>query len=356
MVEKIEGSGQPKRSPCGNTNPFLPFLPRSQAPPSFLPFPNPFLKMMIDLTPRIEAALNVMNHDELQAVYTATIANNEETVRSLLAAKDLQVMLESDPLMKLMYHPELRWGDLMLAMPVPKAIKYADEEDMDPDAEWAMPVLRLRKHIWENFPVVVIPMQTKDNQERYAVRWHHKNFQEAREACEHGWQYMDYEEDTYRRLMKSLSASRFWTVEEARETNDLCVIAMNFVASEDSNTKPVRAFKLPSSDVNDSDTASVASMSSSEWETVGSKKTASLPVLRRLNDVKTHFPVIWNEVPNKKNTTYAVEIFGKKVKELGLNAIKVKTDLLAALKASKSWTVLPGTSDRVVCLLQMNHA
>jgi hypothetical protein len=39
---------------------------------------------------------------------------------------------------------------------------------------------------------------------------------------------------------------------------------------------------------------------------------------------------------------------------MGLNIAKVRTDLLAALKASRSWTVLPVTNERQVCLLQMN--
>jgi hypothetical protein len=140
---------------------------------------------------------------------------------------------------------------------------------------------------------------------------------------------------------------------------------MNFCDEE----KPAKAFVLPAADVNDDASsvvteashASKASNASSGWEQVQTSKKSqpvaalsTVPQLRRLNDIKNHFPVIWNEVTGCKSTTYAVEIFGKKAKEMGLNLVKVKTDLLAALKASRSWTVLPATNERQVCLLQMN--
>jgi hypothetical protein len=144
-------------------------------------------------------------------------------------------------------------------------------------------------------------------------------------------------------------------VEEALGEEDLCIIAMNFQEEHAKEyVKKAPAFTLPSMKENDSDAESVQSEG---WEKVNViKKTVAptTPVLRRLNDIKAFFPVIWNEVQGCKSATYALEIFGKKVKEQGLDMTTVKTDLMAALKASRSWTVLPATNPRHLCLLQMN--
>lgn len=315
----------------------------------FLSFP--LLSEMISvLTPRIEAALDQMNYAEISQMHAAMESNNDKAVWQMLAAKDILILVENDPMLTLLYRDDLQWGDVMLG--VPTKPRKAEYKEVDPDAHWTMPALRLRKDIWENFPVNVVPMQSKDNRECYAIQWHNKKFQEARESCEHGWEYMDFEDDTYRRLMKSLSASRFWTVEEAAGDHDLCTIAMNF---QDEKPLQTKTFTLPSNKETDSDNEST---NTSSWEHVGKKASAptpAYPILRRLNDIKNHFPVIWNEVNGCKTTTYAVEVFGKRVKEQGLNMAKVKTDLLVALKASRSWTVLPATNERHVCLLQMNH-
>ena len=300
------------------------------------------------VTPRIEAALDRMTRDEIIQLDDAVTANLEKEVLQMLYSKDFLIAFEQDPILGAMMNFNVSWADLMDAMPN-SAKRVLEYKEVDPDADWEMPQLRLRKHIWENFPVDVVPVESKDRAERYAIRWNVRKFQEARNNCDHGWQYDDFEEDVYRRLLKALSYSRYWTVEEAQGSN-ICQIAMNF--QED--TMPAKAFKLPVADVNDAaSVCSAVTNASSDWETVSTKTT--VPTLRRLNDIKALFPVIWNPVEGCKSTTYAVEIFGKKVKELGLNANKVKTDLLVALKASKSWTVLPG-NDRAVCLLQMNHA
>jgi hypothetical protein len=308
--------------------------------------------MISVLTPRMEAVVNNLTVDEASLMVQAIEAENDAAVWGMLASKDFMILMENDPLMQLMYREDIQWGDVMLGVPAVPSVPKSEWRLIEEDEDWIMPALRLRKHIWENFPVNVVPIQSKDNRECYAIQWHRKKFQEARDACEHGWEYMDFEDDTYRHLMKALSASRYWTVEEAVGEEDLCTIAMNFQEESEAVTKKV-AFTLPSTKETDSDAESVQSAG---WEKVTIKKSATpaLPMLRRLNDIKAHFPAIWNEVQGCKSTTYALEIFGKKVKEQGLDMAKVKADLLAALKASRSWTVLPATNPRHLCLLQMN--
>ncbi len=308
------------------------------------------------MTPRVEAALAAMSFDELKQIENAASSNNSRFIMNLLGAKDVAILFENDPLIRNMYREDLTWGDYILNNPQEEFSDFSDYEEADPDAKWVMPVLRLRKQIWENFPVIVDRIESKDKRERYVIRWHRKNFQQMRnDACEHVNDFIDYEDNTYRRLITALEASRFWTVEALGNLgNDLAIISMNF---EDKTVED-----------DAKSTVSTSTTVSEGWETVPIKTTTATtattatkttvttgPVLRRLTDMKNHFPVIWNEVKGCKSTTYAVEIFGKKVKELGLNPNTVKTDLLAALKASRAWTVLPPTDTRYVCLLQMNH-
>ncbi len=313
--------------------------------------------MISVVTPKMLKALDMMTIAESIELEKALCADNDELVIRMLAAKDASLeldllveMMMQDPLMKLLSREDIAWGDLMLLNPA--VAKTEVSQPLEEDADWCMPVLTLRKHIWENFPVVVKQMNSKDGREMYAVQWHMKNFQEARDACEHGWQYMDFEEDTYRHLMKSLQASRSWIVQPAIGREDLCTLVMPV-------EEELKPFVLPSKEVHDTNSVceSVCTESSQEsdgWVEVA-KKGPSVPVLRRLNDIKEHFPVVWSEVAGCTSKTYAVEIFGRKLKEQGLHANKVKGDLLAALKASKSWTVLPATSERQVCLIRMNH-
>ncbi len=270
------------------------------------------------MTPRIEAALAAMSFDELKQIESAASSNNNRFIMNLLGSKDAVILFESDAMIKNMYREDLTWGDYILNNPE-ELNDFSEYEytEVHPDATWVMPTLRLRKHIWENFPVIVDRIESKDKRERYVIRWHRKNFQQMRnDACDHVNDFLDYEDNTYRRLIISLKASRFWTVEALGNLgNDLAIISMNF---EEDDAKS---------------TCSASTTVSEGWETVPVKKpvaatattttvtatkttttATNTPLLRRLTDIKNHFPVIWNEVKGCKSTTYAVEIFGKKVK------------------------------------------
>jgi hypothetical protein len=323
--------------------------------------------MISYVTPRIQNALDSMTHDEILCLDAAVTANDDVQVMTMLCNKDFLILTEQDPIMNAMINHNVSWADLMDAMPhSAKNAMEAEPQVMDwddsPDADWEMPILRLRKHIWENFPVDVVSVQSKDRVERYVIRWNPRKYQDARTDVTFYWEYDDFEDNVYRRLLLSLNASRYWTVEEAKSANDVCIIAMNF-----QNEKPSMPFKLPSNNMCDNDdamsvasVASVASAStaSSGWEEVAVNKKGPQPApqLHRLNDIKAHFPVIWNEVQGCKSTTYAVEIFGKKAKEQNLNINRVKADLIAALSTSRAWTVLPAKDPKHVCLIQMNHS
>ena len=317
--------------------------------------------MISVVTPRIQNALDSMTTDEILRLDAAVTADNEMQVMTLLCEKDMLIMSEQyDPILYAMLTQNVSWADLMEAMPgsAKRVLELVTEDwDDSTDADWEMPVLHLRKHIWESFPVDVISVPSKDNVERYAIRWNKTKYEDARTDVTFYWEYDDFEDNIYRRLLISLSASVNWTVEEAKGARDVCVIAMNF--------KDVKPFRLPSNnlcDDNDAKSVGSASTSSSSWEKVPVTKAAQAaqatpgqPQLRRLNDIKAHFPVIWNEIQGCASTTYAIEIFGKKVKEQGLNINRVKADLMSALSVSNAWTVLPSRDTKHVCLIQMNH-
>lgn len=302
---------------------------------------------------RFEPVLAMLSHDELSQLEMALRQQIDETIiADFLIQREIQSMFNNDKL-HLALKSGLAWGDLMIAMP---ASAFMTEEKpkqgcLPEDWDWSMPILCLRKDIWENFPVTVSAMVTKDGSERYAIRWHHKNFLEARDNVENYLDYIDFEENTYRRLFKALSASRYWTVSEAEGRDDICVIVMNSSSKSDETmfVKPVKSLVLPSKNLDD-EVASVASSSSEEgWEQVGAK----IPVLKRLNDIKAHFPVVWRAVEGTKVATYAIELHGKTLKEKGLNAKEVKTDLLKALRFSTAWTVKDVKSDKEVCQIEM---
>ena len=152
--------------------------------------------MISDVTPRMLAAIEKMSHAETQQLYEAVVAGeNDALSMTLLVQQDFMILFENDPVMQMLCRDDMQWGDVIMAMPSTPVRKASEWRILEEDEDWVMPALRLRKHIWENFPVNVVPIQSKDKRERYAVQWHNKKFQEARDACEHGWQYMDFEED-----------------------------------------------------------------------------------------------------------------------------------------------------------------
>lgn len=314
---------------------------------------------------RIDALLSNMNVDQLHLIETACRVGIPDTqIYDYLLQKEVESIVQNDPLHVAM-QKGLSWGDIALAAPKPIVEpKVAvpgcgcSPTEWGCDCFWDMPALRLRKDVCAHFPVVVSQIETRNGFERFAVSWHRKNFAAQRDELTNYMDYLDFEEDTYRRLFKALRACHSWTVEAAEGPQDICVLVMNTpVDPEAANSVPknvaAKSFILPSRVLEDdkTETSSVASAGSAGWEQVGEK----IPVLRRLTDIKAHFPVIWNEVQGAKVRTYAVEIFGKQAKERGLDVKKVRTQLLKALQMSSAWKVVPATrpEDRVVAMLVM---
>jgi hypothetical protein len=48
--------------------------------------------------------------------------------------------------------------------------------------DYKVPDLKLRKGIWENFPVALVPLNDTNGVDRYGVAWHNKNLREWKDA------------------------------------------------------------------------------------------------------------------------------------------------------------------------------
>jgi hypothetical protein len=290
--------------------------------------------------------------------------------------------LMDDATYQAMRSGEVAWGDICMD-PVPFVPDPADIPAAEPRAQqleygwdFEYPLLRLRKDIWENFPVTVTPLgRGADGAERHAIAWHRAKLAEWREtkpACFCDW--MDYEMDTEHRLFTSLEASTYWTVEEATADGQICVIRMNFAPREEVTTTIVEAAAAEEADSDEDAFIAVfakkapavvaaAPTSGKAAATSGtSGKAPAAPLFTRLNDIKEYFPVVWHKVEEARTRTavYALEIFGKKLTEMARAAGKpagayradVERRLDAALRASPAWRVLR-SEGREFCRLEM---
>ena len=187
--------------------------------------------------------------------------------------------------------------------------------------DYKIPDLRLRKAIWETFPVDLKAIPSKDETDRYAIVWNMKKVKEWREHAETRDEYMDYLDFQAIRLLHALkNHPAQYRLEPARNSDEIAVIAMVHSAR--------------------------------------SKSPKRLPVLRRLIDIRNEFPgvVVWKQVPGRRGeSTYALTImntFLKSVKPAEAN--RILDDLMDALRASDYWLVMRPVDDEFV-RLEMRH-
>lgn len=233
--------------------------------------------------------------------------------------------------MKALADGKVQWGDIMLNLeeglpprskkstPTRKRKSSPGMRAISPNAErnalegFQIPDLRLRKGIYENFPVVVNELGGG----LYEIKTHTKHMEEWRKERSMSWEeYQEYELWFELRLLHSLRkhADRY---ELLPPTNKDQIVRIRMIAEE-----PV--FKGPK--------------------------------LMRLNDIKTHFPVVWHKVEGRAGeTTYAIELRGDFMRKASKAEVgNVMGGLLEALRASRAWTVLPAKGDGV-CRIEMKH-
>ena len=219
-------------------------------------------------------------------------------------------------------------------------------EFYDGDEAWEPKVFMTRKEIWETFPVSVIPLgRFQDGAERHAISWHKKNLAEwqndpvSRLEGGHGptdsEEWATFEDMQYAMLMDTLRISKKWVVEPALSSGQICVIRMLFTEPMADATRPDAPAAAPAA------------------------ATRPLgPVFNRLNDIKEHFPVVWNKVEGARRSTYTLDWKRTEVMRLSRDVVQEMTQrLLSSLRASRAWKVLDRVEGSVkgseLCRLEM---
>ena len=248
----------------------------------------------------------------------------------------------------------MRWGDILVPKTMTPMQTEAEPATTPPPSEsmafhitdedygWDCPDLTRREHVWGIFPVTLIPLgKDHTGAERHSVQWHLKNLMAGRnESC-----FEDYLETTQRRLLKALNASAKWDVMDAEtdewvqpdKTNtalypiqkEICIIRMVFLPKAETEVLSVTIEDMaPAADA-------------------GPK-----PILKKLNDIKFYFHVVWDNKTTGNSNIYTIKIHNKNVREAGLDAKQHATDLMAALKISSSWRVLARVGDEL-CRIEL---
>lgn len=240
-----------------------------------------------------------------------------------------------DPVLRALNDDNVLWGDLMLDLEEgpaaaprarqtrksksksksasPKALSYHSSNMLK---GFKTPDLRLRKGIYENFPVVVNDLGGNI----YEITWHKKNLEDWRKERAMSWdEFQEYELYCEYRLVHSLRkhADRY---ELMPTTNKDQIVRFKMILAE-------AAFRGPK--------------------------------LMRLNDIKTHFPVVWHKVEGRVGeTTYAIEVRGDFMRKASkAEAAAMREALMEALRASRAWAVLAAKPDdgAAVCRIEMKH-
>ena len=270
----------------------------------------------------------------------------------------------ADPIFDAMMRGDLKWGDLLMEADPKYAYKSRSPASRSPpmpraplgspvtppyspinDAfeDFVTPDLRLRKFIWEKFPVVLEEIRTRNGREMFAVKWHRRNLEEWRSSRTTSYEEaMEYELFSELRLIHSLRKHpHLYALHEPRSKDEIVVIEMLGAARAPARaTSPARG---------------AAGIGAAAAVAAGPR----VPERRKLNDITSHFPgvVVWSKVDGRKGeSTYALTIrkdFGKKL------APKLKErllgDLEAALRASRFWSVLPAGERGEFLRLEMRH-
>ena len=299
------------------------------------------------------AQLNALP-EEAKAILVDVLPQYVEE-QGLITPNSVFEQMSTADFMAAMNSGAISWGDLCLEAP-PRAQKQKRVvEDRSLPFGWDLeiPQLKLRKDIWENFPVIVEALGTgADGAERHAVRVHRKNWSEWRQTKAVDFDdWLNWDENTEFRLMKALESCRSWTVEESADPSTFAVIRMNFVPREEVAMPTATAAAK-----------AAAPASADGWTTVpvrSAPAAAAGPVLARINDITANFPTCWNNETTPRSSArrgdiISISIHNTKLRDSGLDRAKVERDLMAALRASSAWRVMPAAAgSREFCRLHM---
>jgi hypothetical protein len=231
----------------------------------------------------------------------------------------------NNALLKAMAEGKILWGDLIVSnnkkhktrksKSPARAISPNYEAEMLED--FRVPDLRLRKGIYDNFPVIVNEVRPGV----YEIKWHMKKLKEWRGVKPETWdEYQEYEAFTEFRLLHSLRKyNSIYELLPAEHEGQIVLFRMK----EAINTPRYNG-----------------------------------PRLMRLNDINKYFPnmVIWNKVDGRiGESTYSIKIRDDFVRRVGpKNIVRAEHDLMEALRNSPAWLVLNGDKGEL-CRIEMKH-
>ena len=206
-----------------------------------------------------------------------------------------------------------------------------DLDEWDLFNNWDMPNLTLRKHIWENFPVSLLEVESADGIERYAIVWHEKNLVEWPEtrtiytADEHEF----YERFCYERLMRALQAhSHKYSIEPAhtynyvkaqtREPRQICIIAM-----VSSSSRAAAAAEAPR--------VEALLVEAPRAEAVVAVEVPRAEARKNMISVLLKYPVSW-ERDTRNNKIHYIQPNVQKLQQRGLTINDIAFDLRRELE------------------------
>lgn len=240
----------------------------------------------------------------------------------------MSVEILSDSFLRLLTDSTLLWGDLILEDEInnstsiseliiedekPVALENSYEDDVLEG--WTIPDLRLRKAIWENFPVDVIPMPNKDGTERHRIVWNKIRLNEWRQTRPTSWdEYQDYEGYCTVRLLTALAAHPHkYIVESSSDDSSICTIAMVHEPKTD--------------------------------QAVGYDR----PMGKRALEVLSQYPVSWD----RDGKIHRIKLHKKKAFEAGRSENDVAFDLIGALAECKDCIVTPACGGGYMMIVTM---
>lgn len=195
------------------------------------------------------------------------------------------------------YDDDFANGLILPYVPQEEPLSEAIEPNWEADvlAGWTVPDLSLRKGIWENFPVDVVPHSSQDGTDRYSIRWNEAKLTAWRQTHPDSWdEYQEYESWCWLRLADALAEySHKYTVEDPID-DSLCIIAM---AAE--------APRVPR------------------------------PAGPRALDVLKTFPVSWD----RDNKVHRIKLHRVNAAKLGAKESDVRFDLMGALSQCRDCVV-----------------
>ena len=226
-----------------------------------------------------------------------------------------------------------QWGEIVpeseYTGPMPIGWECNHTPEYDATYNWTVPDLRLRKGIWENFPVILTAINDGDGTDRYAICWNRRKLAEWRDTRAESYaEWLDYEDYCLLRLMYALELNpNKYTIEEARAQDQICVIAM--VHSVDGGSVSNQSYS----------TASVDS------------RSEVTSTLKHPRDIAAQFPVCWTQ----EDKVLYIRFHTKKIKELYESPAVVRNRMIAELKKSDAWTVseAPTGKKEVLCVVTL---